>query len=323
MQTLWENEVLLTRGSFKFPAFQKGNRYRLMIGGMSHVGAGEGFRIYVNGKLLIERERGVGKREGAKPICVWIDESWWPEFDGGEVTIAAISFKNMHKGSSNNHFSVWLQESKIPPLGEKEILNSVVVTPMLSSDWQEKQDPDDLELQSGDDRYHYDGKFTPNPKLPGSWTTVGLVPEIEAFDPEKPRDANRAQLKKLTFKDQGKTDDAFWIWSGDTLMDLDKNQALKMMLKTITGTDYLFVEAGGFSATEQTRLEVPVVCDETSLTGHANLVHAPSLNNIPFGWTSVSSLLPFCRLPHRLRQRSGPMIPRRIAAWMEARASRC
>ena len=75
---------------------------------------------------------------------------------------------------------------KVPPLGEKEILNSASVTPMVSSDWQAKQDPDNLELQSGDDMFHYDGKFISNPKLAGSWTSVSVVPEIETFDPKKP-----------------------------------------------------------------------------------------------------------------------------------------
>ena len=51
----------------------------------------------------------------------------------------------------------------------------------------------------------------------------------------------------MTFKDKGRTDAVTWIWSGDTLMDLDRYQALKMVLKTFDGVDYLFVEAGGFS----------------------------------------------------------------------------
>ena len=38
-----------------------------------------------------------------------------------------------------------------------------------------------------------------------------------------------------------------WIWSGDTLMDLQPNEALKMISKTIDASDYLFVEAGGFA----------------------------------------------------------------------------
>ncbi len=43
-------------------------------------------------------------------------------------------------------------------------------------------------------------------------------------------------------------------WSGDTLMDLKRDyrgsaayEALKMVVKSIDGTDTLFVEAGGFS----------------------------------------------------------------------------
>ena len=251
VQTLWENEVLLAKGTFKFPAFREGRRYRILVGGMSHVGGGDGFRIYVNGRQLIEKDRGVGKREGAKHIGTVIDKTWWPEFKGGEVSLAVIAFKNIHKGSSNNHFSVWIQEMKVPPLGEKEIINSATATPMLSSEWQAKQDPDNLELQSGDDMFHYDGKFISDPKVPGSWTTIAVVPEIDSFNPAKPANASRAPVKDLTFKDTGRTDQMMWIWSGDLLMDLERNQALKMVLKTIAGSDYLFVEAGGFSARNQ------------------------------------------------------------------------
>ncbi len=37
------------------------------------------------------------------------------------------------------------------------------------------------------------------------------------------------------------------LWSGDTLMDLPRYEALKMKIKEIDGDDYLFLEAGGFS----------------------------------------------------------------------------
>jgi hypothetical protein len=247
LQTLWEKEVLLTQGRFKFPAFRQGYRYRLVIGGMSHVGAGEGFRIYANGKQLMERPRGVGKREGAKPVGCPIDKSWWADFQGGEVTLAAISFKNIHKGVSSNHFSVWIQEMKVPPLNEEIIQQSASVLPMRSSEWQAKQDPDNLELQSGDDMFHYDGKFISTPAVFGDWKTVALVPDIDAFHPAKPISANRAPIQTITFKDQGKTNDPFMIWSGDILMNLDRNEALKMVPKTIDGTEYLFIEAGGFA----------------------------------------------------------------------------
>ena len=38
-----------------------------------------------------------------------------------------------------------------------------------------------------------------------------------------------------------------WMWSGDTLMDLDRYQALKMETRTIGDAEFLFIEAGGFS----------------------------------------------------------------------------
>jgi len=248
VQTLWEHEVLLAKGSFKFPAFREGYRYRLLVGGMSHVGGGDGFRIYVNGKQLIERRSRVGKRAGAQPIGTVIDQSWWPEFKGGNVALSLLAFKNSHKNHSNNHFSVWLQEMKVPPIGPKEILNSATVTPMYSSEWQAKQDPDNVELQTGDDMFYYNGKFVSNPKLVGAWATISVVPEIEAFVPTKPATADRAPIKALTFKDAGLTNQMLWVWSGDTLMDLERNQALKMNLKTINSKDYLFIEAGGFSS---------------------------------------------------------------------------
>jgi hypothetical protein len=46
MKTLWDKEVLLMRGKFRFPEFKDGYRYRFVIGGMSHVGAGEGYKVY-------------------------------------------------------------------------------------------------------------------------------------------------------------------------------------------------------------------------------------------------------------------------------------
>ena len=50
---------------------------------------------------------------------------------------------------------------------------------------------------------------------------------------------------EMTFKDNSQTDKALWIWSGNTLMDLDRYQALKMTVRKIDGSDYLFIEAGG------------------------------------------------------------------------------
>ncbi|MFT6793352.1 MAG: hypothetical protein ACJAR1_001347 [Rubritalea sp.] len=40
----------MMQGNFKFPEFKEGHRYRLVVGGMSHVKGGDGFRVFVNGK---------------------------------------------------------------------------------------------------------------------------------------------------------------------------------------------------------------------------------------------------------------------------------
>jgi len=86
-----------------------------------------------------------------------------------------------------------------------------------------------------------------NPKVLGTWTVIDQVETIDEFNPDKKMNPGRAPFKEMTFKDKGRTDEALWIWSGNTLMDLDRYQALKMTVKTIDGSDCLFIEAGGFS----------------------------------------------------------------------------
>jgi hypothetical protein len=66
------------------------------------------------------------------------------------------------------------------------------------------------------------------------------------FDPSKKNRASRLPFSSLTFKDRGRTDSPVWAWSGNTLMDLTKFQALKMRTENLDGIDYLFVETGGF-----------------------------------------------------------------------------
>ena len=140
------------------------------------------------------------------------------------------------------------EEMKLPSIGEKEIIQSAAVVPMLSMAWQEKQDPDNAELQSDDDLFRWDGKFAANPPVLGAWQVIHHVKAIDEFTTNIKRlNPGRPPFRSITFKDGGKTDDLLRIWSGDILMDLARNQALKMTLKTIGENDYLFVEAGGFS----------------------------------------------------------------------------
>lgn len=248
MQTLWENEVLLLRGKFKFPEFKAGHRYRLLIGGMSHVGAGEGFEVYLNGKEFFKRDRGVGRREGSLPISMHIDQSWKPEFKNGEVDIAVKSFMGIHKGIKHRQLSVWIQEMKMPELTDEEIVMSAKVMPMLCTGWQSLQDPDDNDKDPEAGKYQWDGNFVDNPKVIGSWKTVGVVSSPEAFKPSDRPDTRGIRLKEMTFNPKGTTGELLWIHSGSTLMDLGSNQALQMQVKTIDGKDYLFIEQGGFNA---------------------------------------------------------------------------
>lgn len=67
------------------------------------------------------------------------------------------------------------------------------------------------------------------------------------FDPQAKPNPGRSPFRGMTFGSDGSTESARWIWSGDTLMDLDQNVALKILPQTIEGADYLFIEAGGFS----------------------------------------------------------------------------
>jgi len=119
-RTLWEKEVLLIRGTFEFPPLKKDRRYRLVVGGSAHVNAGEGYAIYVNGKLLAESKAGVGKRQGGQPRGAYIYNDFRDEFKGGKVTIAAISFLRYNNPRGvippRGHFSLWMEEAEIPPL---------------------------------------------------------------------------------------------------------------------------------------------------------------------------------------------------------------
>lgn len=247
MHTLWENEVILMNGTFKFPKFKEGYRYRLLVGGMSHVKGGDGFRIYVGGKQMFERKDGVGKRQGGKPLAYNIDKQWWPDFQQENTSIAATSFLRVDQDTTRRHFSIWLQEMKAPPMDLSVILNSATKVPMRSAGWQAMQDPD-RNVGPDDGKFLWGGKFVANPKLQGSWTLLGTVQSIDQFDPEGPalKVNKRSPLQKITFKDQGATLDGLIIWSDNMLLNLKKNEALTMTPKTIKGVDYLFIEAGGF-----------------------------------------------------------------------------
>ena len=230
------------------PAFCASKSGESQFGGHSHVGTYDGFEVFINGRQLVEVKGPEGRNSGGEPDGAYITSDFFNDFKGGKVVVAAKAFLG-HRGKDEikGNMNIWFQRMKMPPVGDDLVRKSATIIPMLSSAWQEKLDPNNKELQTDHDKFRYDGKFTANPKVTGSWTTVAVVPAIETFDPAKPADANRAPLKTITLKDEGLTDSGTLIWSGDTLLDLDRFQALKMTPRTIGASAYLFIEAGGFS----------------------------------------------------------------------------
>ena len=157
----------------------------------------------------------VGRREGGKPRGFVVNGAFAAEFAKGPVTIAATSFLRYGDRAvvtmppvPRGLLAVWVEEMKIPTIDGAALHRSATLIPMLSAAWQEKQDPENRELQTADDRFHYDGTFTANAKLIGNWTAVDVVPAIDSFVPV---DANPvdAAAKKAASADANKRAEEF------------------------------------------------------------------------------------------------------------------
>ena len=116
--TLWEKEVLLMRQTFEIPELKDDHRYRLIVGGSAHAFSGEGYAVYINGKLFSESAGGYYKGVGGARGSYILDD-WLPEFASGKVTIAVKGFLR-YSGYKNRpapptgHMSVWLEQMKLP-----------------------------------------------------------------------------------------------------------------------------------------------------------------------------------------------------------------
>jgi hypothetical protein len=122
-KTLWEKEVLLIRGTFEMPPLKEGHRYRIVLGGAAHVNSGEGYAIYVNGRLLAESDSGVAVRQGGQPRGAHIHADFHDEFKGGKVTIAATSFLRYNHPRikpypPRGHLTLRIEEQKLPSLAD-------------------------------------------------------------------------------------------------------------------------------------------------------------------------------------------------------------
>ena len=248
--TFWEKEVLMIKGRFKFPPMKEGHSYRLIAGGNVHVGNTDGPVIYVNGRRVANCTGGIGRGRGGRPRGALLSPAMRSTFNGGEVEIAAIAFLRMHKRSRKigNFLTVWMEEMKNPPVTDELAWRGLPQIAMQSSAWQQAQDTDVAELSTGEGLFRFDGHFVPDTKLLGTWTPLGKVAAIDEFKPGSEVDPAKPRYRSIKFKDKGFTDSTTRYWSGDTLMELGRgSSALKMRTKAIDGTDYLFIEAGGFT----------------------------------------------------------------------------
>lgn len=255
MRSFWEKEVLLVRGTFDLPKLKSDHLYRIRLGTGDGVGDGDGYRIWINGELLIEVREGRGRRQGGEARGAFITREFRDMFGDGPVTIAATTFRRYGNRAivtsppvPQGIFSLWLEEMKIPPVNIESLRKSAAVIPMLTSEWQAMQS-EDAEQEEGEDdgRFRYSGEFEPNPELAGDWSLVAVVPDLGEFSPDGSHNTRGAPFTSLTLKDDGLTDDDYRIWSGDMLMDIENFQAMRTHLHTEDGVRYLVVEAGGFS----------------------------------------------------------------------------
>jgi hypothetical protein len=115
------------------------------------------------------------------------------------------------------------------------------------------------------DMYSYSGAFTPNKAVIGTWAWAvwpqpanpsEIETRIAAFmkaNNGKGPDKVENPKDTLQLLDDGKVAKSKffggYFWSGDMLIGINENQALKMEVRTVGGRDFLIVERGGFDIT--------------------------------------------------------------------------
>ncbi len=243
--TLWENEVLLLRTTLAVPPLEPDYRYRLLIGGNIHPRQGGPITVYINGRP-VHQQGGFAGRTRMNPRGFFVDAEMAEAFESGEVLIgiAAARLRNRNRF----FLTAWLDRMKSPPLGDREILTAKLRRPMLSTEWQDLQDPDEAPEDSNEGKYHYSGVFENNPQIPGNWTLIAEVDTIEDFtgraDAESIEDA---PFRSIALLPDGGTSQEYWVWSDNILMAVERGEALAMQRHRIGQREYLFIERGGFS----------------------------------------------------------------------------
>jgi hypothetical protein len=190
-------------------------------------------------------------------------------------TLAAIPDRRMAPGGANlasgariakSTVSRWIQSFP----GGSDI---VIKMPKMTSAW--------AASKKESDKYAYSGTFVSNKALAGKWKTVAMAKSAEDYQaqlvkqaeeeakakakadadkqkgkkpapPPKPKAPPKFGVGELVLQDGGKVGGVKgFIWSGDMLINSGSEEALKMEIKTVQGKEYLLVEAGGFSQTNE------------------------------------------------------------------------
>jgi hypothetical protein len=121
------------------------------------------------------------------------------------------------------------------------------------------------------DMYRYSGKFTPNEKMIGKWAwAVWPNPktpqQVDAYIKKwiKPRiGKNPSTVSRpkdtIHLSAGGKVAKSRffggYFWTGNMLLGVNDDQALKMEVRTIEGFDFLIIEKGGFNTAPETEEE--------------------------------------------------------------------
>lgn len=121
------------------------------------------------------------------------------------------------------------------------------------------------------DMYAYSGSFTQNQAAIGTWAwAVWPQPNNPSEIDERIANFMKANNGKgpdkienpkdvIQFLDDGKVARSRffrdYFWSGNMLIGINDDQALKFDVRTVSGRDFLIVERGGFNAVPQTEEE--------------------------------------------------------------------
>jgi len=247
--TLWENEVLLKRGFFDIPPLEEGHLYRILVGGTSHVGYGDGTHIYVNGERIFRSQRAMDRREGGRAVGAIIEADRWSDFESGRTHLAAKSFlKHYPRWRYGNYITIFLRRMEIPPIWD-ELVRGVQLTGLRSSEWQELQDPD-TNVDPQDNLYVWDGQFTRNDNAMGRWRIVDEVNEIRDFVPGERQARGRSlsrRLQRIEIENELRTSEPLLIWTGKKILDVGEKEALAVEYHRMGEGDFLFLERGGFN----------------------------------------------------------------------------